>query len=136
MIFFADENIPKNAAHMLNLFEQHHQVRAYLDFFDGGVPDTEWMREIASWDDTTVAICADGRILKNKVEKHVLRECGLMFVYLASGWTHLKWQVYGWKIIKAWPDIVTNVEQARYPMVFEVAVGQLKIQSLGRISDL
>lgn len=138
MIFFTDENISKNAAYMLDNFEQKHEVRACLDYFDRGTPDTEWMRVVASWDesDTTVVVCGDGRILKNKVEKQVLKECGLMFVLLAPGWLHLEWSVFGWKIVKAWPHIVKNIEQARYPMVFEVPVSGLKIQTRGRISNL
>ena len=121
---------------MLDNFELEHQVRALLDYFDQGTPDIGWMKEIASWDDVTVAVCGDGRILRNKVEKQVLRECGLMFVYLGSGWTNLPWPTFAWKIVKAWPDIKKNVEQARYPMVFEVAVGGLKIRASGRISNL
>ncbi len=96
------------------------------------------MEEIASWNDneTTVVVCGDGRILKNKVEKQVLKESNLMFVYLARGWTTLEWPVFAWKIVKVWPDIVRNVEQAHYSMLFEVAVGGLKVQSISRISDL
>jgi len=138
VIFFTDENISKRAAYMLDSFERQHQVRAYLDYFDRGVPDTDWIPVVASWNenDTTVAICGDGRILKNKVEKQVLKEYNLMFVYLAPGWTNIEWSVFGWKIVKVWPNIVKNVEQASYAMVFEVAVGNLKIQTRGRISNL
>jgi hypothetical protein len=136
VIFFTDENIPRNIAYMLSYFETNHEVRAYLDYFPKGVPDTQWMSTIAKWNEKIVAICADGRILKNKVEKQVLKECGFTFVYLASGWTNIKWFDYGWKIIKVWPDIVKNAEEANYPMVFEVKVSSLKIQSYGLIQNL
>ena len=123
---------------MLGYVEPRHQVRAHLDYFKGGTPDTEWLREVASWneDETTVVVCGDSRILKNKVERQVLKECELMFVLLSPGWLHLKWSVYSWKIVKAWPDIVKNVEQARYPMVFEVMAGTLRINPKGRVSKL
>ena len=140
VIFFTDENISKYAAYMLSQFEHKRgiQVRPFDDYFKKGTPDTEWMTKIASWDNEHpgVAVCGDGRILTNKVEKRVLKESGLMFVLLSRGWTTLKWHDFAWKIIKVWPDIVTNVEQARYPMVFEVAVGGLKVRGLGRISSL
>ncbi|OHB78978.1 MAG: hypothetical protein A2Z25_19575 [Planctomycetes bacterium RBG_16_55_9] len=138
MILFTDENISKNAAFMLRYVEPQHQVRAYLEYFDPGTPDTIWMREVASWnkDETTVIVCGDGRILKNRVEKQVLKECELMFVLLAGGWTNLEWREFAWKIVKVWPDVIRNVEQARYPMVFEVTAGTLKIRSMGRISSL
>jgi len=64
-----------------------------------------------------------------------LKECNLMFVCLAPGWPRLPWDDYAWKIVKVWPDIVKNVAQARYPMVFEVTVG-LKILIIGQISKL
>lgn len=138
MIFFTDENISKNAAYMLGYVEPRHQVRAHLDYFKGGTPDTTWLREVASWneDETTVVVCGDSRILKNKVERQVLKECELMFVLLSPGWLHLKWSVYAWKIVKAWPDIVKNVKQARYPMVFEVMAGTLSVNPRGRVSKL
>jgi len=138
VILFTDENISKNAAYMLGYVEPQHQVRAFVDYFKSGTPDTVWMREVALWneDETTVIVCGDGRILKNRVEKQVLKECGLMFVLLASGWTNLEWRDFAWKIVKVWPDVIKNVEQARYPMVFEVMAGTLKIHPRGRISAL
>lgn len=138
MIFFTDENIPIKAAQMLGIFEEKHQIRACQDWFERGTPDTDWMAEVSSWDEseTTVVVGGDSRILKNEVEKQVLKDSKLTFVLLAQRWLHLEWPVYAWKIIKVWPNIVQTVEQVRYPMVFKVAVGGLKIQTIGRISNL
>ena len=135
MIFFFDENISEYAARMLAAFDRNNEMRAAVDHFERGTPDTEWIPVVASWDDDPVAVCADGRILKNKVERHVLRECELMFVYLATGWTHTPWEEYAWKIVKAWPQIVKNVGEARYPMLLEVST-RPKVQSIGRIDSL
>jgi len=135
VIFFFDENISEYAARMLGAFDRKHEMRPLVDHFERGTPDTQWIPVVASWDGDPVAVCADGRILKNEVEKRVLKECGLMFVYLAPGWTHTKWHVYAWKIVKVWPEVVRNVEQAQFPIILEVTTG-LKVQSLGRISAL
>ena len=135
MIFFFDENIIEHVARMLAAFDREHEMRHALDHFDRGTPDTEWIPVVASWNGDPVAVCADGRILKNKVERQVLKESGLMFVYMASGWTNTPWPDYAWKIVKVWPQIVRNVRQARYPMVFEVSVG-LKVQQFARIDRL
>ncbi len=134
LTFFTDENIPPYFGRMLDDFDQTHEVRACLDYFERGIIDVEWIRKVASWKNP-VAICGDGRILRNDVEKKVLKECGLTFVHLAPGWTNMKWQDQAWKIIKAWPDIVRNIQEASYPMLFEVAVGG-KVYSRGRISSL
>jgi len=135
VIFFFDENIPECAARMLGIFDRKHEMRPLLDHFPKATPDIEWIREVAQWAGDPVAVCADGRILRNEVEKRVLKECGLMFVYLASGWTHTKWDTYAWKIVKVWPEIVRNVEEARFPIILMVTTG-LKVQSLGRIDSL
>lgn len=121
---------------MLDAFEEKNEIRSLLDGFERGTPDTEWLKEIALWDKTPVVVSGDSRILKNKVEKQVLKECNLMYVLLAQGWLHLEWPCYAWRIIKIWPSIVTNVQQARYPMIFKVPVSGSKIQNLGRISKL
>ena len=138
MIFFTDENFQIKAAQMLGIFEEKHEIRACQDWFQRGTPDIEWMEEVASWDEseTTVVVGGDGRILTNEVEKQVLKNSKLTFVLLARGWLHLEWPVYAWKIIRVWPRIVRNVEQAHYPMVFKVAVGGLTIETIGRTSEL
>jgi hypothetical protein len=135
VIFFFDENMPESAARLIGVFDRKHEVRHLLDRFPRATPDVEWIRTVASWAGNPVAVCADGRILRNEVEKKVLRECGLMFVYMASGWTNTEWPVYAWKIVKVWPDVVRSVEQARFPIVLEVTLG-LKVRTYGRIDSL
>lgn len=120
---------------MLGYFDQENEMRTLVDYFSKGTPDTEWMPKVASWKGNPVIVAGDGRIFKNKVEKRILAECNITFVYLASGWTNTIWDIYAWKIIKVWPDIVRNVKQANYPMLFKVTI-QLKVQSIGRISTL
>lgn len=135
MIFFADENISERLARILDIFDQDNTVRAHGDYFPKGTPDTEWLRAVSSWDDKVVVLCGDGRILKNKAEKSILKECGLMFVHLAAGWPRLPWDEMAWKLIKAWPAIKKEVSDARFPMLFEVTVNG-KVLQKGRISSL
>lgn len=135
VIFFADENISEYLARMLDIFDRKNEIRAHADYFDKGTPDAEWMQKVASWSKDVVAICGDGRILKNKAERKVLKECNLMFVHLASGWTRLPWEEQVWKLIKAWPNIREQVSCARFPMLFGVSVNG-KVGSRGRISSL
>ena len=120
---------------MLNHFERKHEVRAFIDYFEQGDPDVEWIKTVSSWKNTAI-LCGDGRILKNKAEKQVLKDSNLTFVHLAKGWTTLPWPEFGWKIVKVWPDIVGNVLQASKPMIFEVSVGKLKVTSMGLTNAL
>lgn len=130
MIFFADENISDRLAEMLDIFDRKNQVRAHKNYFEKGTPDIDWLREVASWDEKPILLCGDGRILKNKAERQVLKECDLMFVYLASGWMRLAWEEMAWKAIKAWPVIVKNVEHVLQPTLFEVSInGKIELKS-------
>ncbi len=135
MIFFTDENISQYLARMLVHFDRKNEIRAHVDYFDPATPDTEWMREIADWGSDVITVCGDGRILKNNAEKKVLKECDLMFVHLARGWTNMPWEQLAWKFIKAWPPIVKEVSQANFPMLFQVSL-KGKVTSMGRISSL
>jgi hypothetical protein len=135
VIFFFDENISEYAARMLSCFDRNNEMRAGDNWVPKGTPDKDLLPKVASWGDKTVVVSGDARILKNKVERKVLKECNLTFVYLAPGWTKLPWEDFAWRIVKVWPDVVKNVEQAPQPLVFEVS-GQLKVQAVSRISSL
>jgi hypothetical protein len=90
---------------------------------------------VAAWDGNPVVVSGDGRILRNRAERQVLKECGRMFVYLAAGWTKLRWEDFAWKIVRVWPDVTKSVEEARYPMILEVS-GGLKVPPMARIDKL
>jgi len=59
---------------MLTIFERKNGIRVHCDYFEPRTPDPEWLKVVASWNEseTTVVVCGDGRILKNKVQKRVL----------------------------------------------------------------
>ena len=65
-----------------------------------------------------------------------LRDSDLMFVYLASGWTTLKWEEFAWKIIKAWPRITNNVRRANKATIFLIHVKSLKVERICLVSEL
>jgi hypothetical protein len=100
MIFFFDECISHHAVAMIGQFDRDHEMRASVHYFDPGAPDTEWMPIVASWGNDSVVVSGDGRILRNRVERKVLRDCRRSFVCLAPGWTKLPWSEYAWKIVK------------------------------------
>ncbi len=113
---------------MLEIFDLEHEVRHLLDAFERGTADTVWLRQIAEWEPKPIIIGGDGRILRNKAERRVLRHAELSFVFLAGGWSNLPWETQAWKIIRVWPDIVRNVAAVRFPTVFEVSVGACKVR--------
>jgi hypothetical protein len=108
-------------------FDRVNEIRPLLDYFPAGTPDTTWIATVAKWNPKPTVECGDGRILRNKVERQVLKEAGLTFVCLASGWTNFEWPVFAWKIIKVWPTIVASA-QVLQPTVFVVSPNTLKVE--------
>jgi hypothetical protein len=127
MIFFTDECFMYKANRLVEAFDRENEIRPLLDHFDRGTPDVKWIPAIAAWNPKPVVVCGDGRILKNRVERQVLKEAGLTFICLASGWTNLPWPTFAWKIIKVWPAIVV-CGTAIKPTVFEVSPNTLKVE--------
>lgn len=122
---------------MLEAFDRRHKVSAHDDYFGQATSDIEWLASIGCWSPKPVVICGDGRILKNKAERAVLRDQQLMFVYLAPGWTNLNWASdFAWKIVKVWPEIVSEVQRAREPTIFEVAPKSLKVSLMQKVRDI
>jgi hypothetical protein len=128
MIFFTDECFMYRANALLEAFDRENQIRALLDHFDRGTPDVVWIQKVAEWSPKPIIVCGDARILRNKVERNVLREAQLTFVCLSSGWTNLPWDVFAWKIIKVWPTIVQTAGSVIRPTVFEVSPQTLKVE--------
>lgn len=136
MIFLADANISPKAARLLEVFDSRNEIRAHGDHFEEGTPDVDWLSKVAEWNPKPAIICGDGNILRNKAEMVTLRDSGLMFVYLASGWTKLKWEEFAWKIIKAWPGITNEVRKALRATIFQVHVKSLKVERICLVSEL
>ncbi len=136
MIFFTDECVPAKFAELLEVFDRRHEIRAHKDYFEQGTPDRRWIEELGTWSPKPAILAGDGRILQRSAELAALQEADLTFVLLEKGWTKLPWHDQAWKIIKAWPAVVQNVEKARKPSVFSVSVGSLKVQRRGFLADL
>ncbi len=128
MTFLADENVTIHAVRVLDAFDLKNEVRHLTQMFDPGVPDTEWIRAVAEWDELPVILSGDGRILRNRAERAVLRSSNLTFVYLAKGWMNTPWNNYAWKIVRAWPGVVRETVRVRRPSIFELAVSSLKLK--------
>ena len=137
MIFVADENFSPRLVRVLEAFDRESEIRHLLDLFPRGSDDLDWIAGLATSNPKPVIVGGDGRILRNAAERAALRTSGLSFVYLAKGWANTGYQEQAWKIVKAWPAIVRNVEQVLVPTVFEVRVGSsLKIERRWTTSQL
>jgi PIN like domain len=133
MRFFFDRNMSPRLARMIDVYDIEHTVRHHDEDprFHKQTPDTEWMRTLAGDDPAWVVVSGDGRILRNKAERAVLREANLTFFYLTAQWTHMKVYEFAWKFLKVWPVLIDNAD-LRAPRIFEVGGGKgLKVTMLG-----
>ena len=136
MIFFADENFAINGVRVLDAFDRVNEIRHLTDSMNPGTPDEEWLVAIASLEPKPIVLSGDGRILRNKAQRKVLRSSGLTFVHLSSGWTNLPWDEMAWKLVKVWPAIVRNVDESRAATVFEVKPTTQKVYRVGLTAHL
>lgn len=127
MTFFTDECFIYKANALLEAFDRTHEIRALVDHFPRSTPDVDWIAAVSKWETKPVVVSGDGRILRNKVERAVLKEAQLTWFCLASGWTNLDWSTYAWKLIKVWPAVVGNAHRVLRPTVFEISPQTLKI---------
>lgn len=133
--FFFDENISEHLAQIVARFDRNNLIISHAEKFDKGTPDTVWIPEVASWSPKPVVVLGDGRVMRRSAEKLIVRESGLSFVVLASGWMNLSWDHQVWKFIRVWPSI-RDTTKTREPTVFDVAVGAAKVDLRFRTSDL
>lgn len=128
MIFLADENVPSRAVSLLEVFDRSNEIRHIRQYFEEGTSDVEWIVAAASWDEKPVILGGDGRILTRPAELAALKSAGLSFVFLAPGWTNLKWEVFAPKLLTVWPRICREVQRVRVPTVFKVPPSSSKIE--------
>lgn len=106
MNFFADENVIPRAIDLLKAYDNRNNTFTHLlGHFPKGTSDVDWLTAVGAWHPRPIIIGGDGRILRNQAERAALRSSGCTFVYLASGWTNLPWDVYGLKLITHWPKV-------------------------------
>lgn len=127
MKFFADANVPKPLVEILRHFDSRNDFEALSESFDPATPDEVWLSALAARDPAPVVLSGDGRILSNPSQKAVLAEADLMYVYLAPGWTRLKWQEMAWRFLKVWPDITSQVNQLDENRIVKVTHHDFKV---------
>jgi hypothetical protein len=123
MRLFFDRNMSVYLARMIDIYEREHTIVRHDEDgrFGPRTPDIEWIKALASDYPPWAVLSADGRILKNKVEKAALEEARLTFFCLTKTWANgMNFHEYTWKFIKIWPKIL---EKAKHPTpkIYEVS---------------
>ncbi len=107
MIFYFDENLPKQLAHALNELDRDNEILSVKDHFEG-MKDIELIPEIAKLN--AILITHDKRMKKNRAERMILEEYNLTVFFSSSNldyWTTVI------MFVKNWEKIVS--EAKRHP---------------------
>jgi hypothetical protein len=135
MRFFFDRCMSPRLAKMVNAYEIDHtaQHHNFDSRFHEMTTDVEWLTAIGADEPPWVILSGDGRILKNRAERQVLREVNLTFFCMSRQWMHMRIEEIAWKFIKVWPDIVRTAKvSVTTPKIFEISGGHgLKIEEKG-----
>lgn len=134
MRFFFDRCVPVKIAHAVAALAEPDIVVVHLDDderFTNKTADVDWLKRLETdGDPAWIVVSGDGRILKNKAERKLLDETGLRFFCCSDSWPNMPLEVYAWRFVKVWFEIV---ECAKRPKgrLFQVGAGaSLKIDIL------
>ena len=95
------------------------------------------MLTLSGDDEGWIVISQDEAILKNKAERHVLREAKLTFFFLTKSWKTMALREKAAKFIQVWERIINSAETVRSPTVFRVFTGRsLKIEKIGLAREM
>jgi hypothetical protein len=76
----------------MDIYEEVHTVRHHDDDprFGTTTTDAEWLRALGGdGEPRWVILSGDGRILRNRAERRVLREVNFTFFCMTRTWTHM-----------------------------------------------
>jgi PIN like domain len=133
MRFFFDRSAVIGLAKIVRAIDEKKYQIVHHDEderFHETTPDVEWMQVISRDDPAWIIISGDGRILKNKVEKQVLTETGLLFFCLDSAWQMARIYDCGWKFLKIWPTIVETAKKPKSKIYRIHGGSSLKIEPM------
>ncbi len=122
MRFAFDENMNYQIIPLLHMSEPDHQFETISDRFGKGAPDEEWINQYSQDSEKPVIVSGDGRILRDRAQRQVLKESSRHFVYLAHAWRNQSWEDLKWKYVKVWPELVRLVGRQKQPTLFELMV--------------
>jgi hypothetical protein len=88
-----------------------HEVLHLRDHYHQSTLDPVWLRGLGQREPDVIVVTADTRISKSPVERAAWLESGLTIVFLRSFADLSIWDQAA-KLVKWWPEIVTNARRA------------------------
>ena len=123
MNFFFDNNLPPDLARALNFLskKQGHKVVPLRDKFKTNIVDVNWINTLKN-EGNWVVISGDLRILRNPHERAAWLESGLTVFFLAKGWANVSYWVKAWKLVKWWPEVISQAKMIKSGTSFIIPI--------------
>jgi len=118
--FKLDANLPRALARALHELSHvdGYTVCHLIDKFPPNTPDIDWitaLKEEKNW-----VVVSQDRFTKGRVEKQILRECGLVVFCLAKHWSGESYWNKAYQLVRWWPSIIEQSERISGGAAFEV----------------
>lgn len=118
MIFLVDDCVTEHALPMLRAFgstpqSTKYEIQTVVAEFGRGAQDTDWIPRAAARTPKPIILSGDVRRCTEKAKRDVIRQAGLIWISLGSGWTNTPWEDFSWKIVKVWPRILDAPAEAK-----------------------
>ena len=120
MIFLFDRCLAERLARIIAAYEVNHKVRFLDDHFDKATKDVDWIKAVSIWDEPPVVISADNRMRRDPVERQALATSKLTLVFIKAGFHNFSMHDQALKLLKIWPEIVTETKRVVEPTAFEI----------------
>jgi hypothetical protein len=120
--FFFDNNLSTKLAKSVHvLVAPEHQVVHLKDRFAANTPDETWMSALARETDWVI-VSADLRIRKNPHEVEAWKSAGHTTFFLKDRWIEMDFWTQAWKLVKCFPDIMSQARRSKPGDAFVVTV--------------
>lgn len=131
MKFFLDNHLPPCLARALDALskEEGYSVTHLREKFSNDIADEEYIRQLGE-EGNWVIVSGDLRILSSPHERKAWQESGLTMFFLERGWAHIGLWNMAWKMVKWWPEIISQAERITRGVGFRIPVRGAKLKLL------
>ena len=104
------------------------EVRHVTDYAEADTPDVDLVQMLADIEEEVVFVTQDRKMNKRSLERHALDDSGLKVMFLDNGWSNLSYEEKAWRLVRAWPKVVSECKRTRPSTKMRLAVKNERIR--------
>lgn len=131
MKFFLDNHLPLRLARALHALseEEGYSVTHLREKFNEDISDEEYIRQLGREGDWVI-VSGDLRILSNPHERKAWQESGMTIFFLERAWMHIGLWNMAWKMVKWWPEIISQAARITRGVGFRIPVSGARLKPI------